>query len=125
MTLVADRENTLKTDDTHALISSEKVDGTTVYSRDGDKLGSIHHFMVGKRDGRVRYAVLSFGGLFEGDRYYPIPWDALTYSTDLDGYEIALDKEQLKKSPSYDSGNEPLFDADYDRKLRESHDDRY
>jgi hypothetical protein len=125
MTLDTDSEKILKTEETHALISSEKVDGTNVYSRDGDKLGSIHHFMVGKRDGKVRYAVLSFGGLFEGDRYYPIQWDALTYSTELDGYEIALDKEQLKKSPSYERGNEPIFDEEYDRKLQESREGRY
>ena len=113
-----DREDTLKRDETSELISSEKVDGTSVYSRDGDKLGSIHHFMVGKQDGRVRYAVLSFGGLFEGDRYYPLPWDMLTYDTDLDGYKVALDKEQLKNSPSFDRGSEPNYDADYDRKIQ-------
>lgn len=118
MDVDTDRENTLQTDETSELISSEKVDGTSVYSRDGDKLGSIHHFMVGKRDGRVRYAVLSFGGLFEGDRYYPLPWNALTYSTDRDGYEIALDKEQLKNSPSYERGSEPSYDTDYDQKLQ-------
>jgi hypothetical protein len=61
-------------DETHDLISSEKVDGTAVYNRQGERLGSIHHFMVGKRDGKVRYAVLSFGGLFGmGENYYPLP----------------------------------------------------
>jgi hypothetical protein len=101
------------------------VDGTAVYSRDGDKLGSIHHFMVGKLDGQVRYAVLNFGGLFEGDRYYPLPWKALNYSTDLGGYEIGIDKEQLKNSPSFERGNEPTYDAEYDRKLRGYYDDRF
>lgn len=119
------REKILEKDETHELISSDKVDGTSVYSRDGDKLGSIHHFMVGKRDGRVKYAVLNFGGLFEGDRFYPLPWDALTYSTDLDGYAIALDKEQLKNSPSYDRGSEPSYDADYDRELQGHYEGSY
>ena len=116
-----DRETTLKADETPELISSDKVDGTSVYSRDGDKLGSIHHFMVGKRDGRVKYAVLSFGGLFEGDRYYPLPWEALTYNTDLDGYAIGLDKDQLKSAPSYDRGSEPTYNAEYDDELREQY----
>jgi hypothetical protein len=93
------------------------VDGTAVYSRDGDKLGSIHHFMVGKRDGRVRFAVLNFGGLFEGDRYHPLPWNALTYNTELDGYEIGLSKEQLKDSPSFERGSEPAYDARYGREI--------
>jgi|SRR5205823_879172 len=116
MVLEADRE-TLARDETRDLISSEKVDGTAVYSRDGEKLGTIHHFMVGKRDGQVRYAVLNFGGLFEGDRYYPLPWNALTYDTDQGGYVVGIDKEQLKSSPSYERGSEPSYDEDYDRKL--------
>ena len=122
MDLDTDRERNLDTDETRELISSEKVDGTSVYSRDGDKLGSIHHFMVGKRDGQVRYAVLSFGGLFEGDRYYPLPWDELTYNTKLDGYEVSLDKEQLKNSPSYDRGSEPTYNSDYDRQIDDYYD---
>ncbi len=125
MDVDTDRQNTLDTDETQSLISSEKVDGTSVYSREGDKLGSIDHLMIGKRDGRVRYAVLSFGGLFVGDRYYPLPWDVLTYDTDQDGYVVPLDKEQLKNSPSYERGNEPSYDAAYDSKLRSYYDGRY
>ena len=120
-----DREDTLKADETQSLISSEKVDGTSVYSRDGDKLGSIRHFMVGKQDGRVRYAVLSFGGLFEGDRYYPLPWDALTYNTKLDGYEIGLDKEQLKNGPSYERGAEPIYDTGYSDEIHSHYSGSY
>jgi hypothetical protein len=117
MAFESDHDTILATDETSDLISSEKVDGTAVYSRDGDKLGSIHHFMVGKRDGRVRFAVLNFGGLFEGDRYHPLPWNALTYNTELDGYEIGLSKEQLKDSPSFERGSEPAYDARYGREI--------
>jgi hypothetical protein len=118
MALETDRDTIYATDETQDLISSEKVEGTAVFSRDGEKLGSIHHFMVGKRDGQVRYAVLSFGGLFKGDRYYPLPWDALTYNTELEGYEIGIDKEQLENSPSFEPGSEPIYDTDYDREVR-------
>ena len=75
--------------------------------------------MVGKRDGKVRYAVLSFGGLFGmGERFHPLPWDALTYNTELGGYEIGIDKELLKDSPSFESGSEPTYDTDYDREIQ-------
>ncbi len=114
-----DRETIFATDETQELISSEKVDGTAVFSRDAERLGSIHHFMVGKRDGKVRYAVLSFGGLFGmGARFHPLPWDALTYNTELGGYEIGIDKELLKDSPSFESGSEPTYDTDYDREIQ-------
>jgi hypothetical protein len=117
MAFETDHDTILAADETYDLISSEKVDGTAVYSRDGEKLGSIHHFMVGKRDGRVRFAVLNFGGLFEADRYHPLPWNALTYNTELDGYEIGLSKEQLKASPSFERGSEPIYDAEYGREI--------
>jgi hypothetical protein len=117
MAFETDHDTILAADETYDLISSEKVDGTAVYSRDGEKLGSIHHFMVGKRDGRVRFAVLNFGGLFEADRYHPLPWNALTYNTELDGYEIGLTKEQLKDSPSFERGGEPTYDAEYGREI--------
>lgn len=33
-------------EESHRLISSDKVDGTVVYSTDGDRLGSVKSFMV-------------------------------------------------------------------------------
>jgi len=125
MALESDRDTILAADETGGLISSDKVDGTSVYSRNGEKLGSVHHFMVGKRDGQVRYAVLNFGGLFEGDRFYPLPWKALNYNTDLGGYEVGIDKEELKNSPSFERGSEPAYDAEYDRSLRSHYGDRF
>jgi sporulation protein YlmC with PRC-barrel domain len=105
-------------DETHDLISSEKVDGTAVYNRQGERLGTISNFMVGKRDGRVRYAVLSFGGLFGmGENYHPVPWEVLTYDTDQGGYVIDLDKEILKSSPSYKKGDEPSYDREYGERV--------
>lgn len=35
------------------LIASDRVEGTAVYGRNGDRLGTISHFMVHKRSGRV------------------------------------------------------------------------
>ena len=58
------------TDETSTLISSDKVEGTAVYNRAGEKLGSIHTLMIDKTSGKVAYAVMSFGGFLGiGDRY--------------------------------------------------------
>jgi hypothetical protein len=111
----------LAQDETFDLISSEKVDGTAVYNLEDEKLGTIHHFMVGKRDGQVRYAVMSYGGLFGmGDDFYPLPWDALTYSVDKGGYVVNVDKDRLDraKEPSYPRGQEPAWNEDYDVRVR-------
>src|SRR4051812_28383392 len=53
----------IATDETGELIASNKVEGTAVYNRQGEHLGTVYNFMVGKRSGQVAYAVMSFGGL--------------------------------------------------------------
>lgn len=106
------------TDETNRLIASNKVEGTTVYNREGEKLGSIYNFMVDKRSGQAEYAVLQFGGLFGlASDYYPLPWNVLTYETDQGGYVVDLDKTVLEKAPRYASDNEPTFDRDYGREV--------
>ena len=50
------------TDETDRLIASNKVEGTAVYNRQGDRLGDVYNFMVDKYSGQVAYAVMSFGG---------------------------------------------------------------
>jgi len=67
-----------QTDETDRLISSDKVDGTTVYNRSGDNIGSINHLMIDKVSGQVEYAVMSTGGLLGiGESYSPVPWNSL------------------------------------------------
>lgn len=100
-----DYSNDIPTDETERLIASNKVEGTPVYDRDGDRLGSIHNFMVDKFRGRVIYAVLRHSKGFLGldERYYPLDWDQLTYDTRLGGYHVNLTEEQLTRSGSWDS----------------------
>ena len=67
-----------QTDETDRLISSDKVDGTTVYNRSGDNIGSIDHLMIDKVSGQVEYAVMSTGGFLGiGESYSPVPWNSL------------------------------------------------
>lgn len=88
--------------DTPTLIASDRVEGTRVYGADGKHIGSIERLIVGKQDGRVAYAVLSFGGFLGiGHDHYPLPWATLHYDTQLDGYRIDLTKEQIEGAPSY------------------------
>ena len=107
-------ERPMARDETHDLIASDRVEGTTVYNREGERLGTISKFMVGKRNGRVEYAVMGFGGLFGmGERDYPLPWNVLTYDTDQGGYVVDLDKDKLQNAPSFERGQDPTYDRDY------------
>ncbi len=107
------------TDETDRLIASNKVEGTAVYARDGRRMGSIYNFMVDKRSGKVEYAVMSYGGfLGMGTRYYPMPWDLLTYDTRLGGYRVDMMERDLERAPSFDRDSEPSFDTSYGRRVR-------
>ena len=88
--------------ETVALIGSDKVEGTAVYRSDGTKIGRIERVMIAKVSGEVAYAVMSFGGFMGiGEDYYPLPWSALTYNPELDGYEVNVSEEQLKGAPRF------------------------
>lgn len=112
----------LDKNETHQLIASDKVEGTSVFDSKGEKLGTVRKVMVGKIDGKVRYVVMGFGGMFGmGEDNYPLPWDALDYDTSLGGYKLTnLSKGDLDKdkAPSYGRTEEPNWSEDYDRRIR-------
>ena len=107
-----DRTDQVAADETGKLISADKVIGTAVYNRNGDRLGTIYSVMLHKISGRVAYAVMSFGGVLGiGERYHPLPWDVLTYDEEKGGYNIDKTEEQLRGAPHY--SREELDELDY------------
>ena len=104
----------IATDETRRLIASNKVEGTAVYDRHGERLGSVHNFMVDKVSGQVAYAVLSVGGFLGlGETYHPLPWKLLTYDTRLDGYVVDIDRDRLTADPGRGAGGDPLREAGF------------
>lgn len=113
-----DRHEGLPIEETSRLIASNKVEGTPVYSRDRQRLGTIYNFMVDKLSGQVEYAVLRYGGfLGMGQRYYPLPWRVLTYHRDTGGYVIDMLARDFEDAPSFDRETEPEFDSEYKRRV--------
>ena len=87
---------------THSLITAERVNGTPVFNRAGDRIGHVEDLSINKVSGQVVHALLSFGGFLGiGERFHPLPWGVLTYDVDKDGYMVPLDKAQLEAAPSY------------------------
>jgi hypothetical protein len=96
-----DSQNAVE-DSGHALISSRRVEGTPVYNRQGEKLGTIHSVMIEKLSGRVAYALMSFGGfLGVGGQVHPVPWEVLDYDPDRDGYVVDMTREKLEQAPAF------------------------
>ena len=94
-----------------SLISADRVEGTSVYNRTGDHLGSIKTVMIDKPSGKVAYAVMSFGGFLGiGEKLHPLPWGKLQYDRSQGGYVVDLDKRVLEGAPSYDPTESPNYD---------------
>jgi sporulation protein YlmC with PRC-barrel domain len=89
------------------LISSDRVEGTNVYDQAGNHLGSIESLMITKVEGKVAYAVLSFGGFLGlGSEHFPVPWSELSYSHEHNGYVTTLTEADLTGAPKYGSETE-------------------
>jgi hypothetical protein len=85
-------------DETRDLIPSNKVEGTAVYGRDDQRLGTIKTLMIDKYRGQVRYAVLSQGTGFLGldEQYFPVKWEELRYDERRQGYRVDFTGEDVR-----------------------------
>ena len=105
-------------DETRRLIASNKVEGTAVYNRAGEQLGTVYNFMVDKVSGQVAYAAMSFGGFLGiGESYHPLPWRALTYDTRLGGYVVDIDKDRLAGAPRHGAEEDAFADPAFGSKV--------
>jgi hypothetical protein len=101
------------------VIAADKVEGTNVYNRAGDKLGTVDHVMIDKVGGQVCYAIMSFGGfLGMGESYHPLPWKKLDYDTSKGGFIVDIDKRQLEGAPYYRE-RDFAWTPDYGRRIDE------
>lgn len=79
----------LAIDETARLIASSKVEATAVFDRAGERLGTVHTVMLDKISGQIAYVVMASGGVLGiGESYRPLPWKALVYSSELQGYVL-------------------------------------
>jgi len=91
----------------HALIASDRVDGTAVDLTNGKKLGTIQRLMIDKLSGTVAYAVLRYGGLLGiGEKHMPIPWAKLKFDPMKEVYLVDMSDDELAKAPSYSADKE-------------------
>lgn len=93
-----DRRAPIPTDETRDLIASSKVEGTPVYGRDDERLGSIRNLMIDKYRGQVRYAVLAHGRGFLGldEQLFPVQWDELRFDEERGGYRVNFTAEDVR-----------------------------
>src|SRR3569832_1008504 len=96
--------------DKTGVLKASDVIGMKVEGIDDKSLGTIKDLVLAPVEGDIQYAVLDFGG-FLGikDKYFVVPWEAMTFN--LNGRKIILDvsKRDLKKAPGFDKTHWPDF----------------
>jgi sporulation protein YlmC with PRC-barrel domain len=74
----------------------------------GEDLGKIEDVAIDPQTGTIQYAVLSFGGVLGvGNKLFPIPWSALSISPSRDYLLVDIDKESLRRAPSFERNDWP------------------
>jgi sporulation protein YlmC with PRC-barrel domain len=93
-----------------------KMAGWKVRNPAGEDLGKIEELMIDVMSARIAYAVLSYGGIFGiGDKFFAVPWEALTMRPDDEVFIIDVPKERLENAPGFNKDEWPMTG---DRELR-------
>ena len=78
------------------------LSGSDVFNRDGERLGSIKDVVLDLLNGKVCYAVLSFGGFLSmGEKLFAVPWGALSFDTKTRRFIFDVGPEHLKDAPGF------------------------
>ena len=59
----------------HLIIESDRVEGTAVFDRNNDQIGTIKRLLIEKISGRVLYVDVTFGGIpwhWHASSHYPV-----------------------------------------------------
>ncbi|MGJ5817251.1 PRC-barrel domain-containing protein [Paludibaculum fermentans] len=90
------------------VLAADTLVGNKVVNHQNEDLGKIEHLMIDLENGRVAYAVLSFGGfLGMGDKLFAIPWNALKVDTVEKRFIMNADKKKLELAPGFDQDHWP------------------
>ena len=90
---------------TPRLLSASSLNGTNVRNLQGENIGDIKDLMIDWKNGKVVYAVLSFGGFLGlGDKLFAIPLESFTFESPEHNEFAVLDisKEKLENAPGFD-----------------------
>jgi sporulation protein YlmC with PRC-barrel domain len=101
------------------LMGADTLVGNDVCNQKGEDVGDIKEIMLDMRNGKVGYAVLSFGGfLGMGEKLFAVPWGALTLDTKNKRFVLNVEKDRLKNAPGFDKDHWPdMADQSWAREI--------
>ena len=87
----------------------ETVSDLAVRNMNDEDVASVEDLIINPENGQITHAVLSVGGFLGiGDRYVPVPWDALNFQMDNNRLVLVIDADQsrLEEAPGFDNRGE-------------------
>jgi sporulation protein YlmC with PRC-barrel domain len=92
------------------VLSATTVTNDSVVNSRGEDLGKIEDIMLDMDDGRIAYAVVSFGGFLGiGDKLFAVPWNSMQIDADNHRFVLDVPKEKLENAPGFDKNSWPDF----------------
>jgi sporulation protein YlmC with PRC-barrel domain len=90
------------------LMTASTLEGDGVVNGVGEDIGKIEEIMLDVPQGRIAYAVLSFGGFLGiGNRLFAIPWQALELDPVNHRFILDVPRERLESAPGFDKDRWP------------------
>lgn len=90
------------------VLSATTVIGDAVVNRHEEDLGKIEDLMIDLDLGRIRYAVLSFGGfLGVGDKLFAVPLESLEVDAENERFVLDVPRDRLENAPGFDKDDWP------------------
>jgi len=101
---------TRNTAEMYGVVSASRIIGEAVVNRQNENLGKIHELVFDAKEGRLAYAVLSFGGFMGmGNKLFALPWKTFEFANTENKLILNVDKEKLKAAPGFDPNAMPDF----------------
>jgi outer membrane protein OmpA-like peptidoglycan-associated protein/sporulation protein YlmC with PRC-barrel domain len=90
------------------ILKANALIGTNVKNLQGEELGEIEELVIDPEEGRIAYAIVSFGGFWGvGNKLFAFHWSALTLNPDKQTFILDVDKEEFENAPGFDKDNWP------------------
>ena len=99
----------METEDIPLFLTAKTINNDKVINLSGEHLGKIEDLMIDLENGRVAYAILTFGGFLGfGNKLFAVPWEALSVRPHEHAFALNVSKETLEKAEGFDKDNWPL-----------------
>ena len=95
--------STRQVQEKYGVVLASRIIGESVVNRQDESLGKIHELVFDAKDGRLAYAVLSFGGFIGmGNKLFAMPWQAFEFANTENKLILNVEKEKLESAPGFD-----------------------